>query len=175
VEAQRITLRAADGRATTFEHAWSGRSYAEERGCTIIDKRTGNVTSPRELGECLRRVLFDEHLPAADRYRLTPDQLAFLRHGGAGLTGLENKGKDSSPSAWDNGFNVMFPQARFYHKCGVISRYALEVACVDDTAASGKRFIAVPVIAAGEDTKPVDGEKLIGEMSRAIGEWVKTR
>jgi hypothetical protein len=174
-EPQRISLRAADGHATTIEHTWSGRFYAEERGCTIIDARTGNVTSPRELGECLRRVLFAEEIPQSDRYRLTPDQLAFLRQGGAGLTGLETRVKDSSPSAWDDGFSVMFPQARFFHKCGVISRYALEVACVDDTAASGKRFIAVPVIAAGEDTKPVDGEKLISEMSRAIGEWVKAQ
>ena len=174
-EPQRISLRAADGRETTFEHAWSGRFYAQERGCTVIDARTGNVTSPRELGECMRRVLFAEHIPASDQYRLTPEQLEFLRHGGDGLTGLETKVKDSGPAAWENGFNVSFPQARFFHKCGVISRYALEVACVDDTAASGKRFIAVPVIAAGEDTKPVDGEKLISEMSRAIVEWVKGR
>ena len=174
-EPQRITLRAADGRTTTFEHRWSGRFYAEERGCKIIDARTGNVTSPRELAECLCRVLFAEHVAESDRYRLTPDQLDFLRHGGAGLTGLETRDESSSPAAWKDGLDAVFPKARFFHKCGMISNYALEVAYVDDSAASGKRFIFVPVIAAGEATKPVGGEALIGEMSRAIGEWVKGR
>jgi hypothetical protein len=172
-EPQRITLRDVSGREATFEHTWSGRFYAEERGGTIIDKRTGNVTSPRELAECLRRVLFAEHLPAADRYRLTPEQLDFVRHGGSGLTGLETRVESSGPSAWADALAGIFPQARFYHKSGVISNYALEVACVDDSAGSGKRFIAVPVIAAGEDTKPIDGAKLVSEMSRAIGEWLK--
>ena len=174
-EPQRITLRATDGRAETFEHTWSGRFYAQERGGTIIDARTGNVTSPRELAECLRRVLFAEHIPAADRYRLTTEQLAFLRHGGAGLTGLETRVESSGPAAWKNGLDAVFPQARFFHKCGEISNYALEVACVDDSAASGQHFILVPVIAAGEESQPVHGDVLIGEMSRAIGKWVKGR
>ncbi|MEO7317463.1 MAG: serine hydrolase [Chthoniobacteraceae bacterium] len=174
-ESQRITLRAADGLATTFEHTWRGRFYAEERGCKIIDARTGNATSPRELAECLRRVLFAEHLAESDRYRLTPDQLEFLRHGGAGLTGLQTRAESSGPAAWKGALDAVFPQARFFHKCGVISNYALELAYVDDSAASGKRFILVPVIAAGEATKPAGGEALIGEMSRAIGEWVKSR
>ena len=174
-EAQRITLRAADGRVAAFEHTWSGRFYAEERGCKIIDSRTGNVTSPRELAECLRRVLFAEHLAANERYLLTPDQLEFLRHGGAGLTGLETRAESSGPAAWKNGLDAVFPQARFFHKCGAISNYALEVAYVDDTAGSGKRFLLVPVVAAGEASKPIDGETLIGAMSRAIGEWVKSQ
>ncbi len=174
-EPQRITLRAADGRTDTFEHTWSGRFYAEERGGKIIDARTGNVTSSRELAECLRRILFAEHLAQNDRYRLTPEQLDFLRHGGAGLTGLETRAESSGPIAWTNGLDALFPQARFFHKCGVISNYALEAAFVDDSAAGGARFIMVPVIAAGEATKPVGGERFIGEMSRAIGGWVKGR
>jgi hypothetical protein len=171
-EPQRITLRSADRRETTFEHTWSGRFYAEERGCTVIDARTGNVTSPRELAECMRRVLFAENLPVAERYRLTPDQLEFLRHGGGGLTGLETRESTSGPLAWENGFSAVFPHARFFHKCGLISNYALEAAYLDDSAASGKRFIAVPVAAAGESTNPTRGQKIIAEMSRVIGEWV---
>jgi hypothetical protein len=34
-------------------------------------------------------------------------------------------------------------------------------ACVDDSAVSGKRFIVVPVVAAGEETKPVGGVQAI--------------
>ena len=70
-EAQRITLRSADGaKSEQIEHVWAGRFYAEERGCTVIDAKTGNVTSARELAECLRRVLFHEQLPAQERYRV---------------------------------------------------------------------------------------------------------
>jgi hypothetical protein len=33
----------------------------------------------------------------------------------------------------------------------------------------------VPVAAAGESTNPTRGQKVIAEMARAIGEWVKNR
>ena len=171
-EPQRITLRAGE-HSETIEHTWSGRFYAEERGATIIDARTGNVTSPRELAECLRRVLFHERLPESERYDLNTEQLDFLRHGGGGLCGLENKAAESDPLAWKNALDAVFPKARFFHKCGWISSHALEVAYVDDAAQSGRRFILVPVIAAGDDTRPERGQALIGKMSRAIGEWVR--
>jgi hypothetical protein len=172
-EPQRITMRAADGRTETIEHTWSGRAYSEERGATVFDARTGNVTSARELAECLRRVLFHDELPEAERYRITPDQLAFLRGGGGGLWGLENKGSSSDPMAWTNGVDAVFPNARFFHKTGVISNFALEVAAVDDRATTGKFFIFVPVVAAGSESKPESGQKLISKMSRAIAEWVR--
>jgi hypothetical protein len=173
IEPQRITLRDGSGRTDTFEHVWSGRSYAQDRGVAVFNVQTGNLTSPRELGECLRRVMFHEDLPPAERYRLTPSQLQFLRYGADGFCGLETKGKDSGPIAWESGVETVFPKARFFHKCGTISSYALEVACVDDSAESGKRFILVPVVQAGSDTKPVRGEKLVGQMAKAIAEWVK--
>jgi hypothetical protein len=171
-EPQRITLRSTDGRTEIIEHTWSGHSYAAERGATIIDQQTGNVTSPRELAECLRRVMFHEHLPEADRYRLTPEQLAFIRHGGNGFTGLETKEKASYGFAWTTGVDAAFPKARFFHKSGLISTYALEVAYVNDDA-SGKKFVLVPVVQAGSATKPESGEKIIGQMSRVLSEWVK--
>jgi len=172
-EPQRITLRAAE-RHEVIEHTWSGRFYAEERGATVIDARTGNVTSPRELAECLRRVLFHERLPEPERYALTPAQIDFLRSGGGGLCGLENKAAESDPIAWKTGLDAVFPRARFFHKGGWISSHALEVAYVDDAAQSGRRFILVPVIAAGDDARPERGQVLIGKMARAIGEWVNT-
>ena len=171
-EPQRITLRAAE-HSEVIEHTWSGRFYAEERGATVIDARTGNVTSPRELAECLRRVLFHERLPEPERYGVTPEQIDFLRHGGGGLCGLENKAGESDPIAWKDALDAVFPAARFFHKCGWISSHALEVAYVDDAAQSGKRFILVPVIAAGDDTRPERGQALVGKMARAIGGWVR--
>lgn len=173
-EPQRIRLRTADGvMSETHEHTWSGRFYAEERGGTIIDARTGNVTTPRDLVECLRRVVYHEHLPEAERYHLSAEQLAFLREGGDGLTGLETREKDSGPTAWVGAAETVFPKARFFHKCGLISNYALEVAAVDDTANGGPAYVFAPVINAGSATQPEDGAKLVTRMSLAIAEWVK--
>jgi hypothetical protein len=173
---QRIRVTAADGtKSAVIEHTWSGRSYSRERGGTIIDADTGNVTSPRELADCLRRVLFHEFLPETERFRISAEQLEFLRHGGAGWTGLETRGKDSGPIAWTVALETLWPDARFYHKCGVISDYALEVACLDARAQGGPCFIVVPVIHAGSATKPRHGERLIGEMSLAIGRWIQER
>ena len=133
------------------------------------------MTSPRELAECLRRIFFAEHLPESDRYRLSPEQLEFLKHGGRGLIGLETRLPSSGAAAWKGGFAIAFPNARYFHKNGVISTYALEASYVDDSKASGTRFIAVPVIAAGESAKPVSGDKLVAQLARVIGQWVKAQ
>jgi hypothetical protein len=173
-EPQRVRLRTADGLLSeTHEHTWSGRSYAEERGCTVIDAKTGNVTTPRELVDCLRRILYHEHLPAAERFRLSADQLAFLRSGGDGLTGLETRVQSSGPTAWTGAAETVFPKARFFHKSGLISNYALEIAAVDDTANGGPVFLLAPVINAGSATTPTDGETLVTQMALKISEWVK--
>ena len=172
-EAQRITLRTREGRTATLEHRWSGRSYSAERGASVIDAQTGNVTSPRELVECLRRILFHEELPPEQRFQISADHLAFLRHGGNGWYGLENIHPASDPIAWKNGVETVFPMARYYHKNGVISNFALEVAAVDDRKNSGKYLLFVPVIAAGSASKPESGQKIIGKMGGAIAEWVR--
>jgi hypothetical protein len=172
-EPQRITLIAPDGRREVIEHTWSGHSYSEDRGATIFDSKTGNVTSARELAETLRRVMFHESIPAAERFRLTPDQLDFIRLGGSGLTGLETTNGDSGPYSWKDALDAVFPKARFFHKCGSISSYTLEIAYLDDSKQSGRRFILVPVVAAGTDSKPEQGKPIINKMSRAIGEWVR--
>jgi hypothetical protein len=125
--------------------------------------------------ECLRRILYSESLPANERYAITPDMLDFLRHGGAGLTGLENKGADSGPDAWTDATEKVFPNARFYHKCGLIETYALEIAAVDDSAQGGPVYLLAPVLAAGSAAKPEPGDKTIGTMSLKIAEWVKAQ
>jgi hypothetical protein len=172
-EPQRITLTSTDGRRDVFEHTWSGHSYSEDRGASIFDAKTGNVTSPRELAESLRRIIFHEQIPAAERYRLTPEQIEFLRNGAPGLTGLSTTHPDSGPYSWKDGLDTVFPKARFFHKCGSISSYTLETAYLDDSKQSGRRFILVPVVAAGTDTKPEPGKPIINKMSRAIGEWIR--
>ena len=154
-EPQRIRLRSGDSlRSETHEHHWGGRYYAEERGCSIIDARTGNVTTPRDLVECLRRILYHEH---------------------DGLTGLETRDEESGAFGWTGAAAIVFPQARYYHKCGIISNFALDLAAVDDTAQGGPAFLMAPVIMAGLATAPVNGEKLVGQMALRIAEWVRAR
>jgi hypothetical protein len=173
-EPQRITLLEADGeKKRVFAHTWSGRSYAEERGATIIDAKTGNVSSTAELVECLRRLIFHDQLPESERYAITSGQAAFLVHGGGGFSGLETRNADSGPTAWTKAAELVFPTARFYHKSGLISNYAMDLAFIDDSADTGKRFFLMPVIAAGSETTPAGGEALVSEMARLICEAVK--
>lgn len=180
-EPQRIRLTSADGlKVETIDHTWSGHSYSADRGATIIDSKTGNVTTTRELVECLRRILYHEQLPEKERYNLSPEMLDFLRHGdlGAGgpndvLFGLENKGRDSGAYSWIDSTDKVLPQARFYHKCGSIETYALEIAAVDDSRQGGPVYILAPATDAGTSSKPVAGPKIIGDMSVKIAEWAK--
>lgn len=176
-EPQRIRLRSADGvQSETHEHTWSGHSYSEERGATIIDAKTGNVTTPRDLVECLRRVLYHEYLPAREQFHLTGEQLAFLRNGGSGLSGLETGSQDrDSTNFFIADTRKIFPQALFYRKGGLITTYALEIGAVDGRAQGGPEYLLAPAIEAGSDAKPTTGPQFIGQMSGKIAEWLKGR
>ena len=154
-ERQRITLRAQDGRVDFVEHLWNGRSYSQERGATIIDSRTGNMSSTRDLADCLRRLVFHDLIPPAERFRLSPEMLTFLLHGGNGFTGLETKDEASGPHAWDGGKDL-FPKARYYHKVGLISNEVLELAVVDDRASSGKAWTFFLRAGTGKESVMVD-------------------
>lgn len=159
-EPQRITVRTLTNQGKTIEHKWSGRSYSKERGATILSETTGNCTSTRELAECLRRVLFHEHLPEEDRYHLTGEQLTFLRKGREGLRGLMNSKGFVAEAALK-----IFPKATFYHKGGLISTYSLDLAYVDDSQQSGKRYIISIAANSGNETT-------VKAMSLAIASWV---
>ena len=154
-ERQRITLRAQDGRVDFIEHLWGGRSYSQERGATVIDSRTGNMASTRDLADCLRRLVFHDLIPEGERFRLSPPMLEFLLHGGNGFSGLETKDEASGPHAWDGG-RELFPNARYYHKVGLISNEVLELAVVDDRALSGKAWVFCLRAGTGKEKVMVD-------------------
>jgi hypothetical protein len=164
-ETQRVTVRDQKGKVVTVEHTWSGVSFAEQRGATVISKTTGNCTSTREMAECLRRIMFHEHLPPAERYELTDEQLAFVRHGGGGLVGLENKA--AGPYAWTDAAETVYPDARYFHKGGMISTYTLDLAYIDDEQ-TGIRFILAVAAESGKSAT-------VKEMARRIAEWVRLR
>ena len=105
--------------------------------------------------------MFHEHLPRSERYYLTEGQLAFLREGVEGLTGLRNTKGYVADSARE-----IFPKAKFYFKEGLISNYTLDLAFVDDSADSGRRYIVSIAANSGKD-------KTIKAMSRAIAAWAK--
>ncbi|MBL9133898.1 MAG: hypothetical protein JNG86_21985, partial [Verrucomicrobiaceae bacterium] len=173
-EAQRIRLSAADSSNTlTLEHHWGGRFYAEERGCTIIDAKTGNVTTTRELCDTLRRVLFHSEIAEGERFRISAEQARFLREGDAqrGFCGLETHGAESGPVAWEDATEAIFPKARFFHKSGLISNYALELACVDGRAQNGPCYLMAIAVNAGHATKPAHGEAILSKMALAIAKW----
>jgi hypothetical protein len=113
----------------------------------------------------MRRIMFHEHLPPESRYRLTDQQIEFVRHGGGGLVGLENR--SAGPYAWTDAAETVFPNARYYHKGGLISTYTLDVACIDDPE-SGVRFILCVAAESGKSYT-------VREMALRIAEWVRQR
>ncbi|MCX6854103.1 MAG: hypothetical protein NTV80_04265, partial [Verrucomicrobia bacterium] len=173
-EPQRIHLISASGtKNSVIQHQWSGRFYAEERGGTVIDAKTGNVTSAHELTDSLRRLLFHGQIPEAERFKLTSEHVQTLLHGSTGFTGLETKNPDSGPSSWSPKMQSRFPKARFYHKCGVISDHAMDLACLDDRGNGGPCCLWLLAVKAGHATKPIHGEKCVSQMADAVAEWLK--
>ena len=163
-EPQRITLMHRD-RRESWEHTWSGRSWSAERGASVIDAKTGNCTTTAALAGCLRRLFFHQHLPPEQRFRISDAMADFLLHGGDGFTGLQTTGEDSGPYAWQGG-KALFPDARWYHKCGLISDHALDLAAIDDRAASGRTFFLCAMIRSGK-------EPLIRDLCAAVLAWAK--
>ena len=51
----------------------------------------------------------------------------------------------------------------------------VDLACIDDRAQSGRCFLLVPVVAAGDESKPEKGQVIVTKMSRAIAEWARTQ
>ena len=137
------------------DHQWGGHSWSAGRGATVIDSRTGNMASTRDLADCLRRLVFHDLIPESERFRISPEMVSFLLHGGNGFTGLETKDPDSGPLAWEGGKEI-FPQARYYHKIGIISNEVLELAVVDDRAQSGKAWIFCLRAGTGKEKVMVD-------------------
>lgn len=174
-EKQRVVLRDGEkGPPFLVEHLWSGRDYSAERGATVLFAENGNVTSTRELCDCLRRVLFHPELPEGERFRISEEQALFLREGSAGgFHGLETKIGKEGPTVWQKASAQAFPQARHFQKSGLISNYALDLCCIDDRANGGPCFLLCAALNAGHTTKPVDGERLVSELTLRIAEWMK--
>ncbi len=161
-EPQRITVRNQNGKSITVEHVWSGTSYSKKRGATIICETTGNCTSTRELAECMRRIMFHEYLAPQERYNLTAEQVDFIRYGAGGLTGLENR--EAGPYAWKNAADHILPNARYFHKGGLISTYTLDAAYIEDSASKTRFILAIAAESGKNET--------VTKMAEKITKWV---
>ncbi|MBK8975887.1 MAG: serine hydrolase [Planctomycetes bacterium] len=150
-EPQRITVWPADGEAKRFEHSWSGISYAEARGATVLSSTTGNCTSTRELADCLRRIVFHDALPESERFAITSEQARLIRDGDPqrGVWGLENR--LAGDYGWSGSGEVVFPEARYFHKAGLISSYCLDVCYLSDAASDTHLILAIAAETGSED------------------------
>ncbi|MEM1446668.1 MAG: hypothetical protein AAGF84_11465 [Planctomycetota bacterium] len=150
------------GESQLVEHTWSGTSYSEKLGAHVLSKTTANCSTTRDMAECLRRVMFHEVIPEAERFDLRPDQLKLLREGRDGYTGLKNT---EYAWGWDDAVEAVMPEAEYFHKPGNISNYYVELAYVRD-AASGTRFV-MAVATESRDKNPCR------DCCKAIAAWAK--
>jgi hypothetical protein len=134
---QRIVLSEGDASVERV-HEWSGTSYADLAGCSIYNETgTANCSSPDDMVEHVRRLIFHESLPPSERFDVHQDALDWVRYGGPDP---EFKNTVCAGPAYD-GIARTFPNADYYHKGGLVTDYALDLHYVDD-AASGTRYIA---------------------------------
>jgi hypothetical protein len=164
-EPQRIHIVTSHQESMTITHTWSGISFGEQRGATILSSKTGNCTSTAELAECMRRIMFHESIPEAERYQLTNAQVDAIRYGGGGLYGLENK--EAGPYAWESDLKKIFPKARYFHKAGMISNYTLDVAYIVDENSNTRFILSLAANTGKGDT--------IRKMAGALARWVQSQ
>ena len=162
---QRITFVTPDGRQVQREHTWSGVSYSQQRGATVISETTGNCTSTFELTDCLRRLFYHDDISPQEQFRLSKTQRDFLIEGGDGWTGLRNR--HAGAFAWDDAIEEVFPDAKHYHKGGQISNYTLDTAYIHDEKSGHRFFLTVAANSGNPET--------VREMAKAIAQQIVTQ
>jgi hypothetical protein len=166
-EPQMIELVAPDGRRTVIRHEWSGVSYAEQRGATVLSSTTGNCTSTAELANCVRRLVFHEHISPDERFHITSDQARFILNGdeARGIVGFKNR--SAGAYGWEQSGEVVFPDADFYHKGGLISTYVLDVGYISHESTGNHIIFA---LAAHSGT-----EQVMRDMAKAVFESIRSQ
>ena len=71
--------------------------------------------------------------------------------------------KSAGPYAWKNAIETLLPQARYFHKAGLISNYVLDVAYVEDDKLNVKFILSLAAHTG-------DG-KVIGQMAKELTRW----
>jgi hypothetical protein len=134
-EAQRIVLRDGDVEVERT-HTWSGTPYDDLVGCGYRYSTRANCSSPSDMAEHMRRLMMHEHLDLADRFVVDDEALDWVRYGDGQLDVMLAPGDD-----WAEGVLRVLPEARYHHKAGQVSNFALDLHHVDDPG-SNTRFVA---------------------------------
>lgn len=142
-EPQRIIANTPSGTRLEVEHQWSGSSYSKLVGATALSETTGNCTTTAELADCLKRLLFHSKIAANERFEITAQQARWICEGdpARGIVGLENR--LAGPYGWEESGEIVFPEARFFHKSGLISSYVLDVCYLSDHASDNHLILAL--------------------------------
>jgi hypothetical protein len=161
-EPQRVVL-SHGGRQVVREHTWSGVSYADRVGCTVYNQSgTANCSTPRDMAEHMRRVMFHEHLAPEARLPVNQSDLDWLRYGDAEAGVMNNTERCGGPG-WE-GVSRVFPEARFYHKGGRVESYRLDLQYVEDDALGVAYVLAVATDTGSNDVV----QKLSEEIARLV-------
>ncbi len=140
-EPQRAVL-SEGGRSVVREHTWSGVSYADQVGCTVYNESgTANCSTPRDMAEHMRRVMFHEHLPPHEQLPVNQSDLDWMRYGDGDTQVMNNVDACGGPG-WA-GVSRVFPGARFYHKGGRVQSYRLDLQYVEDDDTGAAYILAV--------------------------------
>jgi len=158
-EEQRIVLRHED-RTMERTHDWSGTRYDNTAGCTVRYGTYANCSSPRDMAEHMRRLMFHEASPAAERFLVREADLDWMRYGDAEPV------MNQAASGWSHGLRRVLPDALYYHKAGRVGSYALDLHYVDDTASGTYYVAAIATESAARAT--------YDDLSEAVARMVRT-
>ncbi len=157
-ESQRIVMKDGGKQAERI-HSWSETSYADAVGCTTYNgSGTANCTTPRDLTEHMRRIMFHEHLPPSEQLEVRVADLSWLRYGDGNQLVISDKNACGGPT-WA-GAQRVFPDADFFHKGGSVSDYRTTLDYLSD-ADSDTHYIVALAFDSG-NAAPVErsGEEL---------------
>jgi len=157
-EEQRIVVREG-ARSRERTHAWSGVRYDDRAGCTVRYGTYANCSSPRDMAEHLRRLMFHETNPPSERFTLRESDLDWMRYGDARPV------MNQATNPYVNGIRRVFPEALYYHKAGRVSAYALDLHYVDDRA-SDVHYVAAIATESASKTTYDDLSEAIARMTR---------
>jgi hypothetical protein len=164
-ESQRITI--SEGvRESSREHQWSGRSYADEVGCTVYNGAgTANCTSAHDMAEHMRRVIFQEYLPLTERFEINASTLNWYR-GASGEAILNNTGGEDCGGPVYAGILNVFDQPILHHKEGLVTEYRGTMHHVYDER-SRTEYIAAVMIDSPQET-------MLKKLSEELARMMKT-
>ena len=157
-EEQRIVIEEGD-RSEERIHSWSGVSYADVAGCTVYNSTgTANCSTPRDMAEHMRRIMFHEHLDSDEQFDVRTADLDWLRYGD------EDPVLNDPEASWAAGVMRVLPGADYYHKAGRVTDFALDLHYVDDASTDTHYIAAI----ATESTSTSTYQKLSEEIARMV-------